>query len=82
MKFFQVKKKYWEKGKIKITCGFRRKQTNIFYFEQAYIIFRTYKLIEKIKENQQEFLYYDIELPLIEVLYNMENAVLQLILID
>ena len=22
---FQVKKKYWEKGKIKITCGFRRK---------------------------------------------------------
>jgi len=52
-------------------------ESKLTYFtsEQAYIIFRTYKLmVEKIKENQQEFLYYDIELPLIEVLYNMEKC--------
>ncbi|HPT75145.1 MAG TPA: DNA polymerase I [Defluviitaleaceae bacterium] len=42
--------------------------------EQACIVFHASKIMEeKIKENNQEFLYYEIELPLIEVLFSMEK---------
>lgn len=45
-----------------------------FTSEQAYIAFHSQKImIEKLKENGQESLYFEIELPLIEVLYHMEK---------
>ncbi|WP_058485057.1 DNA polymerase I [Defluviitalea phaphyphila] len=63
------------KGKSKKSIMDLEKNNRIkFTAQQAYIVFISEKqMTKKLKANNQEYLYYEIEHPLIEVLFSMEE---------
>ena len=63
------------KGKTKLSIlALEEKERIQFICKQAEVTYRAKaKMAEKIKQNQQEYLYYQIELPLIRVLADMEK---------
>lgn len=68
------------KGKSKVSLfSLPEQEQTQFLSRQVEIFFRAYeKMKEQMEQNQQQVLFYEIEMPLIEILYQMEQCGIQI----